>query len=66
MMISRWLVLFYSPVYFIAVRGWSQASFGLVLLATNGGFAVGGLAVGFLHIKRAGSFWLYVLRLFLL
>lgn len=59
-MSARWMVLFYSPVYAIAVRGWSPASAGSVLIPTNLGFAVGGLLVGWLHVKRAGSFWLYV------
>lgn len=62
-MSARWMVLFYSPVYAIAVLGWSPASAGSILIPTNVGFAIGGLLVGWLHIKRGGSFWLYASRL---
>lgn len=55
-MSARWMVLFYSPVYAIAVRGWGPATAGAMLIPTNLGFATGGLLVGGLHIKRAGSF----------
>lgn len=58
LMIARWSLLFYMPQYFIAVRSWAPAKAGLVLISTNGGFAVGGLLVGWLHIKKAGSYWL--------
>jgi hypothetical protein len=54
----RWSVLFYTPVYALAVRNWSPATAGSILIPTNGGFALGGLLVGWLHIRRAGSFWL--------
>ncbi|TAQ87369.1 hypothetical protein B7494_g4305 [Chlorociboria aeruginascens] len=56
-MAGRWMLLFYTPVYAIAVRGWSPASAGAILIPTNFGFALGGVMVGWLHIKRAGSFW---------
>jgi predicted MFS family arabinose efflux permease len=58
LMTARWGVLFYTPVYAIAVRGWSQASAGLMLLPTNGGFAIGGILVGWLHVRRAGAFYI--------
>ena len=58
-MMCRWSVLFYTPVYSIAVRGWSPAAAGTILIPTNGGFAVGGLLVGWVHIRRAGSFYTY-------
>ncbi|KAF4616203.1 hypothetical protein G7Y89_g15203 [Cudoniella acicularis] len=58
MMATRWLVLFHTPTYALAVRGWSPASAGSALLPTNAGFALGGVLIGWLHIKRAGSFWL--------
>lgn len=57
-MVSRWLVLFFTPQYFIAVRSWSPQQAGWVLLAPNGGFAVGGLLVGLLHITRKGGFYM--------
>ena len=56
-MTARWSILFYTPVYAIAVRGWSQASAGLMLVPTNAGFALGGILVGWLHIRRTGSFY---------
>ncbi|KAH9825733.1 Major Facilitator Superfamily [Teratosphaeria destructans] len=56
-MMARWSVLFYAPTYAIAVRQWSPASAGSILIPTNGGFAIGGLLVGWLHIKRQGSFY---------
>jgi hypothetical protein len=57
-MTARWSVLFFTPVYAIAVRGWSPIAAGSILLPTNTGFALGGIFVGVLHIKRGGSFWL--------
>lgn len=57
---ARWSVLFYTPVYAIAVRGWAPASAGSMLVPTNAGFALGNLLTGFFHIKRAGSFYSYV------
>ena len=57
LMTARWAVLFYTPIYAIAVRDWSQATAGLMLLPTNGGFAIGGVLVGWLHVKRAGAFY---------
>ena len=56
-MMARWSVLFYTPTYALAVRGWSPASAGSILVPTNFGFAVGGLVVGVLHVKRQGSFY---------
>lgn len=57
-MMARWSVLFYAPTFALAVRQWTPATAGAILIPTNGGFAIGGLAVGFFHIKRFGSFWL--------
>ncbi|KAK4229652.1 major facilitator superfamily domain-containing protein [Podospora fimiseda] len=56
-MAARWTVLFYAPIFVLAVRGLSPAIAGSVLIPTNLGFGAGGLIVGALHIKRAGSFW---------
>ena len=58
LMTARWGILFYSPIYAIAVRQWSQATAGLMLLPANGGFAIGGILVGWLHVRRAGSFYI--------
>jgi hypothetical protein len=60
-MMARWVVLFYTPVYAIAVRGWAPAIAGTILIPTNAGFAAGGLLAGIFHIRRNGSFYLYIL-----
>ena len=60
LMMTRWLVLFYTPVYAISVRGWSPSLAGSILIPANAGFATGGLLVGWLHVRRAGSFYMYV------
>jgi len=57
-MMARWCVLFYAPIFAQAVRLWDPAAAGAILIPTNGGFAIGGLTVGWLHIRRQGSFWL--------
>ena len=56
-MMARWTVLFYTPVYAIAVRSWVPAAAGSILIPTNAGFALGGLLAGWLHIRRTGSFY---------
>ncbi|EFQ86820.1 hypothetical protein PTNB73_10012 [Pyrenophora teres f. teres] len=58
-MMARWSILFYTPVYAIAVRGWAPAVAGSILIPTNAGFATGGLLAGVFHIKRTGSFYLH-------
>ncbi|OAL47253.1 MFS general substrate transporter [Pyrenochaeta sp. DS3sAY3a] len=58
-MMSRWGILFYTPVYALAVRGWAPAVAGSILIPTNAGFASGGLLAGVFHIKRTGSFYLH-------
>lgn len=57
-MATRWMVLFYTPVYAISVLDWSPIAAGSILLPTNLGFATGGILVGVFHVKRGGSFWL--------
>lgn len=56
-MTARWGVLFYTPVFAIAVRGFKPSAAGALLIPTNAGFATGGLLAGFFHIRRAGSFY---------
>ncbi|CAN9427057.1 unnamed protein product [Alternaria alternata] len=58
-MMARWSILFYTPVYALAVRGWAPAVAGSILIPTNAGFATGGLLAGIFHIKRTGSFYLH-------
>jgi MFS family permease len=38
-MMARWCILFYTPMYAIAVRGWAPAVAGSILIPTNAGFA---------------------------
>ncbi|RAL03136.1 putative MFS multidrug transporter [Aspergillus ibericus CBS 121593] len=65
-MMARWAVLFYSPVYALVVRNWSPASAGLILVPTNAGFGLGGLLVGWIHIRKTGSYYISGLLAFLL
>ena len=60
LMITRWGVLVFAPVYVMAVQGWSPVSAGSILIPTNGGFAVGGILVGWIHIRKAKSYYMYV------
>ncbi len=45
-MASRWTVLFYTPITALAVRGFTPATSGSILIPTNIGFGLGGLLVG--------------------
>ncbi|KAJ5288898.1 hypothetical protein N7478_001928 [Penicillium angulare] len=65
-MMARWAVVFFTPSYAIAVRGWPPASAGLILVPTNAGFGAGGLLVGWLHIRNASSYYTSCLVLFIL
>ncbi|KAE8354724.1 major facilitator superfamily domain-containing protein [Aspergillus coremiiformis] len=56
-MMARWAVLFFTPVYAMVVRNWSPASAGLILVPTNAGFGLGGLLVGWIHIRQNGSYY---------
>lgn len=58
LMAARWTVLFYAPIFILAVRGLSPTLAGAVLVPTNLGFACGGIIVGWVHVRRAGAFWL--------
>ncbi|CAI4212253.1 unnamed protein product [Parascedosporium putredinis] len=57
-MAARWTLLYYAPVFMLAVQGYSPPAAGSILVATNFGFGSGGLIIGWLHIRRGGSFWL--------
>ncbi|KAK9425570.1 putative Major facilitator superfamily domain-containing protein [Seiridium unicorne] len=56
-MTARWTILFYAPITALAVFGFSPGASGSMLIPTNLGFGMGGLIVGWLHVKRSGSFW---------
>lgn len=55
---ARWVVLFYAPIWTIAVLGFHPAKAGATLIPTSTGFAIGGLIVGWLGVKRAGTFYM--------
>ncbi|KAK7398445.1 hypothetical protein QQX98_012169 [Neonectria punicea] len=57
-MSARWTVLFYAPIFMLAVRGAAPPAAGSILIPTNLGFALGGVIVGWLHVRRNGAFWL--------
>lgn len=66
LMSARWTVLYYAPIFVLAVRGLPATVAGSVLIPTNFGFGFGGILIGWLHVRRAGSFWLpAVLSVFL-
>ncbi|KAI8174588.1 Efflux pump dotC [Colletotrichum sp. SAR 10_75] len=54
----RWTLLYYTPIFVLAVRGYAPAIAGSILIPTNIGFGSGGLIVGWLHVRRNGAFWL--------
>ncbi|KAF6824019.1 MFS multidrug transporter [Colletotrichum plurivorum] len=54
----RWTLLYYAPIFVLAVRGYAPAVAGSILIPTNIGFGSGGLLVGWLHVRRSGAFWL--------
>lgn len=56
-MAARWTILFYGPIFALAVHGYSPAVAGSLLIPTNAGFGTGNVIVGFFHIRRKGSFW---------
>lgn len=58
-MMSRWAILFFTPVYASAVRTWPSSTAGLILVPTNAGFGLGGVLVGWLHIRSTSSYYMY-------
>jgi predicted MFS family arabinose efflux permease len=63
-MMARWAVLFYTPIFATAVRGWGPAKAGSILIPTNAGFALGGIISGVAHIRRAGTWYISCLVIF--
>lgn len=57
-MTARWTILFYAPITALAVFGLSPGASGSMLIPTNLGFGLGGILIGWVHIRRAGSFYL--------
>ncbi|KAK8069480.1 Major facilitator superfamily transporter [Apiospora phragmitis] len=56
-MTARWTILFYAPITALAVFGLSPGASGSMLIPTNLGFGIGGILIGWVHIRRAGSFY---------
>lgn len=54
-------IIFYTPIFMLAVRGSTAATAGSVLIASNVALSLGGLLIGWLHIRRAGSYYLSLL-----
>ncbi|KAH7633897.1 major facilitator superfamily domain-containing protein [Sordaria sp. MPI-SDFR-AT-0083] len=54
-MSARWSVLFYAPIFALAVHGASPALAGSILIPTNLGFGTGGLLVGWLHMTHTAD-----------
>ncbi|KAM0459182.1 hypothetical protein ACHAO4_002575 [Trichoderma viride] len=54
---GRMSIIFYTPIFMLAVRGSSAATAGSVLIASNVALSLGGLLIGWLHIRRAGSYY---------
>ncbi|PLN84757.1 putative transporter [Aspergillus taichungensis] len=65
-MMSRWATLFFTPVYASAVRTWPSSTAGLILVPTNAGFGLGGVLVGWLHIRSTSSYYISNLVVYLL
>lgn len=58
LMSARWSLLYFAPIFMLAVRGTTPATSGSILVPTNLGFTIGGVVVGWVHIRRSGPFWL--------
>lgn len=56
-MTARWTVLFYAPIWGIAVLGYHPASAGATLIPTSFGFSVGGLVVGAAFVRHGGGYY---------
>ena len=56
-MTARWTVLFYAPIWSIAVLGYHPARAGASLIPTSFGFGAGGLLVGAFSIKHGGAYY---------
>jgi hypothetical protein len=56
-MTARWIILFYAPVYAIAVWGWTPTEAGASLFPSSAGFVLGSLLSGHFGMRRSGSFY---------
>ena len=65
LMAARWSVLFYTPIFAISIRNIPQSTAGTLLIPTDIGFALGGIVVGYLHIRSNRSYYLPSLLTFL-
>jgi MFS family permease len=65
LMAARWSVLFYTPIFGISIRAFPQSTAGTLLIPTDIGFALGGIVIGYLHIRSNRSYYLPSLLAFL-
>jgi hypothetical protein len=56
-MTARWIILFYTPVYTIAVLGWTATEAGASLIPSSLGFVLGSLVIGHFGVRKHSSFY---------
>lgn len=56
-MTARWVLLYYSPIWAMAVLGFHPAQAGATLIPTSFGFGIGGLLVGAYSVRHAGGYY---------
>jgi predicted MFS family arabinose efflux permease len=56
-MTSRWVLLYYAPIWAMSVLGFHPAQAGATLIPTSIGFGLGGLVVGAYSVRHAGSYY---------
>lgn len=55
---ARWAVLFYAPIWSIAVLGFHPAKAGAVLIPASIGFGLGGVLVGWISVRSSRRYYL--------
>lgn len=56
-MTTRWVLLYYSPIWAMAVLGFHPTLAGASLIPTSVGFGLGGLIVGAYSVRHAGGYY---------
>lgn len=57
MMIARWVLIFYTPAWVMAIRGAGPTIAGSSLIPTSLGFGLGSLLIGHFFVKHSGSYY---------
>lgn len=57
MMVARWVLLFYTPAWVMAIQGAGPALAGLSLVPSSVGFALGSMVFGYVFVRHNGSFY---------